>query len=387
MVEALKDNPYISFYGKHKISPVHQDLSDMKMHVARRARLYRSLGLPAIVFSGKRVLEIGPGGGYNSLVPIIWGARMDFVEPNPKAQRELTGLFSGRKIGKDKWRLFPCRIEDFNTDSRYEIVIAEGFIPGLYDRAKVILKLRELVAPGGVIVVTCIDEIGFLFELVKRSIGHKLIAKSNIQGFENKVALLSEAFGSHLKSLKFASRPVKDWVSDNFFNPAIYGKFFNISECINEFGADFEVLGTSPSIFTDTSWYKDTAFDKNASVIKQYAEKRHMLVWYKLDESTRPARANNMLAKRIAEFRAICKTTEYEPDDNNMKKAVSKLKDIAVLVRDLGADVTSRIDEGIRLLQASSLTKEKISVSKKLASAFGRGQQYISLINEKTHNA
>ena len=69
----MADNKFIEYYGKHGISPVKQDLSDFDTHCAKREKLYRQLGLPAIAFEGKNILEVGPGSGRNTLASILLG--------------------------------------------------------------------------------------------------------------------------------------------------------------------------------------------------------------------------------------------------------------------------------------------------------------------------
>ena len=109
-------NPYLSFYGKYKISPVKQDLSNLNLHLARREKLYRTLGIPVFAFQRKSVLEVGCGGGHNALAFLLWGAQVDLVEPNPKAREEIQPLFDRYNIDQDRWRLIDTMIEDFNIN-------------------------------------------------------------------------------------------------------------------------------------------------------------------------------------------------------------------------------------------------------------------------------
>lgn len=375
-------NPFIYFYGKHDISPVHQDISDFQLHLKRREKLYRLLGIAPIVFSGKKILEIGPGGGYNSLAFFQWQSSVDFIEPNPTAQRELFQLLKKYRIDKKKWNLFPCRIEDFSNKRKYGIIIAEGFIPGLFDRRKIVSKISELIVPGGIIVVTCVDEIGFLFELIKRIIGHRLLYRKKVETFGEKVKLLSRAFFSHLRCLPNASRPVRDWVTDSFLNPGIYGKFFSITEAIEEFGKDFILLGSSPAMFTDYSWYKDVDYDSRESTLEQFYKKRHMLILYSLKEETRRSiEANSFLNSLVSELRKLASKVENNLNQNNIKYLVSLLKKISISTADIDARIPEAINEGIELLLDKDLDELKISKASNLAMAFGKGQQYISLVN------
>lgn len=377
-------NPFISFYTKYKISPIHQDIQNFRRHLLRREKLYRLLGLAPVAFKDKTILEIGPGGGYNALVLFSWGANLDFIEPNPKAQEELPILFKKYKIKNNRWKLFPCKIEEFVINKKYDIVIAEGFIPGLYRRNEIIAKISDLVGFGGVVVVTCIDELSFFFELVKRLVAHRLLQKKNAEKFSIKVELLSHAFSSHLKSLRFASRPVRDWVADNFFNPAIYGNFFSIAECIEEFGKDFTLLGSSPSMFTDYSWYKDTEFDSHNSFLEQFYTKRHVLMLWDMPESIRAKEANKNLVQEISELRKFASKTEQDLNEENIKKIIKRLQRIKILTKAVDIRIYKTINEAISLLLDKDLNAFKISHASELAFAFGRGQQYLSLVKNFT---
>lgn len=69
-------NKWLEYYAEHEISPVRQDLSDINRHFAKREKLYRQLGLPCVIFEGKKILEVGPGSGYNTLAFFSWGGGM-----------------------------------------------------------------------------------------------------------------------------------------------------------------------------------------------------------------------------------------------------------------------------------------------------------------------
>ena len=59
-------NDFLEYYGEHHISPVRQDINNIEAHYNRRKKLYRQCGIPAIAFRNAEVLEVGPGGGYNT---------------------------------------------------------------------------------------------------------------------------------------------------------------------------------------------------------------------------------------------------------------------------------------------------------------------------------
>lgn len=372
-----EDNPFIDFYGKHHVSPVRQNIENFNLHMQRREKLYRSLGMPPVLFSNKRILEVGPGGGYNSLAFLRWGANMDFVEPNPKAQEEIEILLAQHEVDKRCWTLFPYRVEEYDPGITYDIIIAEGFLPGISNQAEVIGKLSKLINPGGVISVTCIDDVSFFFENVKRVIAWKLI--QGIEDFDVKVKVLSQAFESHLLQLKHASRLVEDWVVDQFLNPALYGELFSMEDCIHAFGSDFEVLGSSPQIFTDFSWYKNIDFDSKNHFLQQFSRKRHSLILVDVDDHERTIEENKKLVKAIADFRNLSKVAEINNEETYPKLLV-QLQEIRDLSQNIDKRIPEIIDEAIKLLSQEDLTVHDVAKATKLAGAFGRGQQYVSMV-------
>ena len=381
-MDMKKDNPFIVFYGENRISPVHQNIKNINLHYLRREKLYRQLGIPAIIFNNRNILEVGPGGGYNSLAFFKWGARMDFVEPNPKAQEEIYKILEEHNIGKELWTLNKCKIEDFETERKYDVVIAEGFIPGIYNRAEVIDKLTKHVNPGGVIVVTCIDDISFFFEQIKRLIAWRLI--KNIDDFNAKVRILTKAFSSHLAKLKGATRPVEDWVIDQFLNPALNAELFSIYDCINEFPPDFEYLGSSPSMFTDYSWYKDTGYDLKKSLLRQFRCKRHTLMMTEMEESMRSESENEELFKNINDVRILSKRYEIAFEKQCLVEIAELLRHIADVTKSIDIRIAEAINEAICLLNDDSLNEIKVACADKLACAFGKGQQYVSMVKRFT---
>jgi len=373
-----EDNPFIDFYGKHRVSPVRQNIENFNLHMQRREKLYRSLGMPPVLFSNKRILEVGPGGGYNSLAFLRWGANMDFVEPNPKAQEEIEILLEQHEVDKKCWTLFPDRVENYYPEKTYDVIIAEGFLPGISNQAEVIEKFSKLMNPGGVISVTCIDDVSFFFENVKRLIAWKLI--QGIEDFDAKVKVLSQAFTSHLLQLKHASRLVEDWVVDQFLNPALYGELFSMEDCIHAFGSEFEVLGSSPQIFTDFSWYKNVDFDSKKHFLQQFSRKRHSLILVDVDDHERTIEENEKLVKALTCFRKLSKLAETDSNKEIYPELLVQLREIRNLSQNIDKRIPEIIDEAIRLLSQEDLTVHDVSNATKLAGAFGRGQQYVSMV-------
>lgn len=60
-------NDHLDFYGEHHISSVKQVISEIEVHYERRTKLYRQCGISTLVFRNAEILEVGHGGGYNTL--------------------------------------------------------------------------------------------------------------------------------------------------------------------------------------------------------------------------------------------------------------------------------------------------------------------------------
>ncbi|MGE5390785.1 MAG: class I SAM-dependent methyltransferase [Deltaproteobacteria bacterium] len=372
-------NPYIEFYDENKISPVSQDISDFKKHMLRREQLYRYLGLPAIAFTDKKVMEIGPGGGYNSLCLLEWGARVDLIEPNPTAQTELEAMFSASQIDHGRWTLHKMRIEDYVPDGLFDIVIAEGFLPGVINQQEVIDKIVDLVKKGGVAVVTCLDEISRFFDsILRRAIGLYLIQRQYAVSFADKVDLLSRAFAKHLASLKYSSRPIRDWAADNLLNPDIYSEQMSIEECLSYFGDDFEVLGTSPDFFSNTNWYKNIDYNGRESIIEQFRCKRHLLMMSGMEESVNVPAANRKLLDKCREMKQLVKRWEDDPAGMVLPEAIGILEDIIANTGNIDKRVNQAIVEAIALFRDPDIDENKVAQAGGLGSAFGK-TMYVSL--------
>ena len=167
-------NKYLEFYEKHKISPVVQDIENFTEHIQRRTSLYRQLGVTPLTFQDKDILEIGPGGGYNSLVTYTYMPKTyTFVEPNSTGYKELKDNFM--HIDKSNLFMNNCTLEDFNSTKKYDIIMCEGLIPGLNNKEEFISTLVSLLKPNGIFIITTADQVSMFFEILRRHIANILI--------------------------------------------------------------------------------------------------------------------------------------------------------------------------------------------------------------------
>lgn len=315
------ENGYIDFYGENGISPVNQNIDKIEVHYRRRQKLYRQLGVPTIAFKNAEMLEVGPGGGHNALAPLHWGIKsLDLVEPNQKGIEILEKLFKQQGILADKVTIHNTTIEEFSCEKKYDIIIAEGFLGLVPDAKGICQKFTGMVRAGGIIVITCSDEVGNFIELMKRLVGQILVHDE--KELTKKVERLIPIFEPQLSKLRGVSRPAKDWVEDNILNPVVTaGNTFSMGDALDVF-EQFDLLGASPQIFTNYSWYKDIWYDEMADYKLQFREKRISMVMAGIPEQVFPEELSSKMAEFFKEIQRLENLYEKTGD----KKYISMLR-------------------------------------------------------------
>ncbi len=298
----------LDFYQQHGISPVKQDVTDLPAHFARRAKLYRDLGLPPIAVAGSRVLEVGAGSGDNALYTYSLCPE-DYVilEPNP------SGCADIRKRGI--WAdVLETQIEDYDPGDQFDLVLCEGLLGLCGTDPKVLLEhIAKHVAPEGVLVITCIDAISDHAEVLRRAMAQQMIDRT--APLEDQVAMLRPVFAPHLATLKGMTRSVDDWIIDNLLNPASIGPTFSIPEACEALDGRFEVLGCSPRFLLDWRWYKE-AKPGNQWAIDAYWQQAHNLLDCRDCEPAKTKEENLELMVYCLDFRE--RVRRYELGDETV---------------------------------------------------------------------
>lgn len=378
-----ENNSFLKFYGEHLISPVKQDISDINLHYRRRQKLYRQLGIPTLVFRNADILEVGPGSGYNTLAFFNWGIKhADLIEPNSTGIKEMEALFNGQGVNVDLYYAYECTLEGYNTDKQYDIVIAEGFLPHLENKKELIDIIKELVKPGGLVSVTCVDKVGLFVEYIKRVVGHALI--KDVESYDDKVEALTEIFEEQLGGLRGSSRSANNWVQDQLLNPSIInGNYLSIKEAIFYFGKEFEVQGTSPHIFTDYSWYKDVWSEDTENYNRQFEDKNISFILSGMEEKVICKSNRIELEKAITIIREQIVEFEDNHKDSNLKiitREVTRIKEILFgLDRKLDLLMKEITQIMLTLTSGGSVQLKDYPI---FIGAFGRAQQYVSFVKK-----
>ena len=371
--------PFVDFYSEHRISPVSQDLSDLKKHFERRESLYLQLGLPPFFIQGKSVIEFGPGGGHNALYTArLKPARYLLVEANPTGIARLKENLSLEPAAGIKTEITECMIEDFRAKERFDLVLCEGVIPGQIDPAGFTRHVASFAKPGGMVVVTCADGLSFFSETLRRIMA-RLAAPEDLS-LDQRIEILTPVFAPHLASLPGASRPIRDWIADNLLQP-IHGEYFSISQAIEALSPGLDPHGSSPSFFTDWRWYKDLHGPRKgraAPFLDSFQAQAHNLLDRRFVHPPRTPRENLPLIQACEELFSAHLSLQSEPAEK-LPTLAPLIRETAGLARFFSPQTADSIDEFLRGMdhfQDAGIFPELPLFTP----FFGRGQQYLSFV-------
>lgn len=379
----------LEYYSLHNISTIGQDISNMQLHLKRRARLYELVGIPTRVLLKADVLEVGAGGGYNALALLLFGANVDIVEPNVRACEDAEKLFTQFKIPKHQYRIFNCLVEEYQNDKIYDFIGAEGFLPTLESqevKENVVCAMKKLVKPNGNILATSMCEIGYTFEDFRRILGLRLIY--GIKGIQEQIEILAYAFESHLKACKFAAKPIKDWVVATILNPGLDATFSSLVDIVKMFCKEnhYEVVGMSPNAIPNLSWYRNMDYQYHRVICDEFLLKEHLFLSNDIKDSIREKSKNIRLRERLKEMRSCIKTMKdvfLSGSDDLMCAGGGFLPivEILELILQENNDIKGRfipsVQEVITMLKNEKISPQQVA-NMCFKEAWGQGQQYIN---------
>lgn len=377
MTESLLD-----FYRRHQISPVRQDIRDLEAHFGRRAALYRHLGILPGFVRARTVLEIGPGSGFNSIYTAsLEPSRYVLVEPNPRGVDDIRQLFSNWPRFARSVEIVPAPAEDFESAEPFDFVFCEGMLAlaGVPDPGRLLRIVARNTAPGGVLVITCIDAVSQLSEVLRRFAAQWLIDPA--EGLDEHVARLLPVFSPHLATLQGMNRRHDDWIVDNLLNPASIGPLQSVADAVTTLDGEFDVFGASPRFLTDWRWYKAIAGESdrfNELAIADYWAGVHNLLDYRAVWPPRDAAGNRRLYDACAGVRGTVHEFERTRDRSMRAVIVSGLEEIEMSVCSFSPATAGAIGELTAILRQEPVDAAALGASRRFAPWFGRGQQYLS---------
>lgn len=377
---ATQVRPFIDFYRQNRISPVSQDVSDLRKHFSRRDFLYRSLGLSPLGFAGRSVIEMGPGSGHNALyVASRQPARYVLVDANPTGEDRARALLHEHFPGAGFFEFVRSDILEFSTDERFDIVLCEGVIPHQKEPVEFARHVASLVKPGGVLVLTTADHLSAYAEVLRRVFALYL-APLDLP-VVRRVELLRPVMDDHLQTLPGRSRPTDDWILDNLINPW-RGKLFSMADAINALADDFDAFGSSPRMLTDWRWYKDVVAGRqrlNELALEIYARTQLSFLDYRsppLDADPAAVREVAVLAQES--FEAM---VAYECGDRfDLAVAVAdRAERVAGFIARLMPATARAFEEAAAYLRNRD-TADPLTCLREFRHCCGRSQQYMSFV-------
>jgi len=372
----------VDFYKRHGISPVRQDISNLDAHFTRRASLYRHVGLLPMFVRGKCLLEIGPGGGFNSLyTATLRPSQYVLLEGNPAGVADIHRLFGDFPELREGLEVVNELIEDYRPKELFDIVLCEGVLglAGVPDPTLMLKSVARFVRPGGVLVITCIDALTNFPEVVRRMFAQLAIDPS--MPLQAQVDRTLPMFVPHLHSLPGMSRRHDDWLIDNLLNPASIGPVLSIPDAIAAIAGEFQFFASSPHYCVDWRWYKAIvpgAATFNEIAADQYWKNAHNLFDYRELHPPRDPETNRALYAACADARLLVREYERTRDVTLAAAFAEGLRKIASLTKAFSAKTAAVFDESAGLLERLPVPVEAVANAKHLGPWFARGQQYVS---------
>tara|TARA_B100000315_G_scaffold156409_1_gene144937 strand:- start:1278 stop:2456 length:1179 start_codon:yes stop_codon:yes gene_type:complete len=377
-------NDHLGFYLEHEISPVHQNISNLSKHMERRNSLYRYLGLPKGYFSGKKILEVGPASGHNSLyIAACNPDKFDLLEPNPVAFNEIQKLYEVFKIPHSTPNVISKTLENFEKDQTYDIVICEAWL-GISDyERKLMKKLGSFVKKEGILITTLASPAGYFFNMIRRLFANQLF--SEFDNLEKKSEKLLMAFSSHLRTLKDMTCPHIDWVQDSLLNPGFLTMHPDPTMFFEDLGNDYSIYNSYPRFNSDWRWYKSLYEEKkkfNKVFIDNFLKNIHNFLDYRFVFDQRSSMLNAELEQLCFEFKNVVTMFEDQKNNNSISQAVVIIDKVKQNIASLKSPLEKSIDEVLNVIKTNKIDTETISQMKYFKKCFGRELFYVSVLRD-----
>lgn len=378
---------HLGFYRRYGISPVRYNAS-LSEHMEIRGALYRRLGILPLSIRHAKVLEVAAGSGQNSLhVAAQLPITLTLVEPNPVAMREIRSLYAGLQFPHTRPSLLGCRLQEFETAERFDIVICENWLGSSAHDRRLLRKLATFVAEDGLLIVTTMSPVGLIPNVIRRVLGDR--ASDVHLPFEDRRAQLVAAFEPHLATLVGMTRAPVDWVQDNMINPAYYGIDLTLPLLLSELGAGFGVLRSSPSFAQDWRWFKAMRGEEaagNEHLLREYWKYSHDFIDHRASLGVREP-ASNIALEGVAETLIDAASSfeesllKHRPAETSYLRVIACTEEIAKQFVNV-ASVAGAIADAKALLERSRISIEDVRSADRFAAWFGRETMYVSLMRE-----
>jgi SAM-dependent methyltransferase len=370
------DVPFVDFYNQNQISPVRQDISDLRKHFCRRRALYQILGLPPALVESKSVIEFGPGSGHNAVyTSSLSPGHYTLVDASEVGVKALGDRFGdSRQI-----RVCKSLFEEHSSEFLFDVVLAENCVPHQPNPVALLTHISSFTKKGGVFIHTTINGISYLSETLRRLIRDKL-GLGNLP-VTDQVRALTPVYTPHLSTLKAMSRSVEDWILDSVVQPLNKVSLLSIPDAIEALKGEFDFYNSSPSFRSDWRWYKELTEEEkgfNALALEQYFRKNINLIDYRFtlpDQTPELGLELEVLCGKT--WKIMCAIENGDPNWS-WKDLFENLSDISEKIEPLLPETAAAIVEIRDWLETGDPDAPLVSFT----GWWGRGAQYVSFLRK-----
>jgi len=333
-------------------------------------------------FERIRRFGIWPWGGFNAIATSKYKPSCYyFVEGSIRGVEQLKFFVKQKKILAGKIKIFEINFFDFNIDKKFDLVIAEGCIPGQKNPDKYLSHISNFVKENGILVATTTSKSSSLSEILRALYG--FLIQEQFRNRNLYIDFLELKFSSHLSKLGTNTRSIKDWVLDNLINPYYKnGSVYSMVEVIKTLD-NFEFQSSVPSFLLDLQWYKNYKFDKvqknNGLELELCRLETYLLDW-RVEEkdllglsNEECASVNDCIKVVFDEVFRILNQVESEINTDNILISLNKLK--SQLPSQFNTTIAS-LNDFMGFLNSRDYLSYNFA---EFESWWGRGQQYVSL--------
>lgn len=384
-----KESAFIDFYNEKNIIPVGQNIN--AEHFRRRNYLYSSLGINLSSIKSSKIIEFGPGGGYNAQATCKWHpAKYTFVDASKRSldllhKKKDCGEIYIRGGARSSIQIIESTILSFSSDELFDLVLVEGLLPGQTHPEDILKHSSSFTDIGGIYITTTTSAISLLSDTC-RKIFLPIIEETNAD-FDSQIKFAMDIFSPQLQTLGNGLRSTKDWVLDTILRKASSEMkyIFSMKDVIGTIGCDFQFHGSSPRFLIDDRFYKhvtNSDFGINEILLNQFEKINVSFIDHKLPLSSvsnldmEICKDIELLSKYAWDIHLnICSNQSYETLDDFL----SIMNKIEKLLPD-GFEITKESINDFCLKFPKFLENLDTSIFSSFNSWWGRGQQYISLI-------
>ena len=383
---------FIDYYNKNNVIPVSQNLSNLSEFIFKRNHLYMTLGFPLSRLRGLKILEVGPGGGYNAIATSFYSPSLyTFVDASTASLSQLQARYDQGLFNAEEVRIHESNFLEYKSDEKYDLVICEGTLPAQQNPVEFLNKLTSFVGEGGGLIITTITASSLLSDVCRRMLRPFIFASS--KNFEEQVKLSSDIFASHLNTLGTSTRPIEDWVIDQILQDwHAYRYVFSILDAADSISDSFSFYNSSPSFLIDDRWYKkvgQTDATRTDLLRHQYGVIAVSLLDYRVPIGSVLEIENKQSLTQIESLSSqICLLHNEILNSNSyhsIGKVIHTLKEMSNTLPEAFSKTKNSMADYSRVLTELSYSGNLLEFGE-FKKFWGRGQQYVSFLRKIDSN-